>query len=152
MRFDLSFESNVSAPPLKVWEWITSLKGISSEMRPFFRMTAPEGVKNIEDLDVVPGRMLFRSRLFLFGFIPVDRSDITLIEFEKGSGFVEESPMGTMKLWRHERRIITAPGGSRIVDRLTFEPETASLFIGWFIRTVFRHRHRVLRKKLDLRW
>jgi ligand-binding SRPBCC domain-containing protein len=151
MRFDLSFESDVSAPPLKVWEWITSLKGISSEMRPFFRMSAPEGVMTIEDLDVVPGRMLFRSRVFLFGFIPVDRSDITLIEFEKGSGFVEESPMGTMKLWRHERRIITTPVGSRIIDRLAFEPETASSFIGWFIRIVFKHRHRVLRKKLDLR-
>jgi hypothetical protein len=112
MRFDILFESEVSASPPKVWEWITSLKGISSEMRPFFRMSAPKRVASIEDLDIVPGRTLFRSRVFLFGFIPVDYSDITLIEIERGSGFVEESPMGSMRLWRHERRIVPTPGGS----------------------------------------
>jgi len=82
----LTFESDVSAPPPKVWKRITSLKGISSDMRLFFLMTAPGGVADIEDLKIAPGRPLFRSRFFLFGFIPADLSDITLIEFEKGSG------------------------------------------------------------------
>ncbi len=112
-------------------------------------MTAPKGFESIEHSNVVLGKPLFRSKVFLFGFLPIDYSDITLIEFEKGSGFVEQSPMGSMKLWRHERRIIPTPGGCKIIDHLTFEPKMASAFTGWFIRTVFKHRHNVLRKNLN---
>jgi ligand-binding SRPBCC domain-containing protein len=147
--FDLSFESEVSASPQKVWEWIISLKGISSEMWPYFRMTAPKGFESLENLNIILGQPLFRSKVFLFGFLPIDYSDITLIEIEKGSGFVEKSPMGSMKLWRHERRIISTASGCKIIDHLTFEPKMATQIIGWFIRTVFQHRHKVLRKNLN---
>lgn len=146
--FDLTFESEVSSSPQKVWEWITSIKGISAEMWPYFRMTAPKGFDSIVNFNIILGQPLFRSKVFLFGFIPIDYSDITLIEMEKGSGFVEKSPMGSMKLWRHERRIIPTAGGCKITDHLTFEPKMASSLTGWFIRTVFRHRHRVLRRNL----
>lgn len=146
--FDLSFESEVSASPKKVWEWITSLKGISTEMWPYFRMTAPKGFDSIEHWNIILGQPLFHSKVFLFGFLPIDYSDITLIEIEKGSGFIEQSPMGSMKLWRHERRIISTVTGCKIIDHLTFEPKMASSFVGWFIRTVFQHRHSVLRKNL----
>ena len=146
--FKLSFESEVIASPTKAWEWITSWKGISSEMRPYFRMTAPEGIYSIENLNIILGQPLFRSQVFLFGFLPIDHSELTLIEFEKGSGFIEESPMGSMTLWRHEIRIIPTAGGCKIIDHLTFQPKMASSFVGWFIRTVFRHRHNVLRKNL----
>ena len=146
--FNLSFESEVSASPQKVWEWITSVKGILAEMRPYFRMTAPKGFDSIDNLNITLGQPLFHSKVFLFGFLPIDYSDITLIELEKGFGFVEKSPMGSMKLWRHERRISPTAGGCKITDHLTFEPKRASSFTGWFIRTVFKHRHRVLRKSL----
>ena len=147
-RIELSFESELTASPQKVWEWITSLQCILSEMRPYFRMTAPPGMESIQNVDIIPGRPLFRSRVYLFGFIPIDYSDLTLIAIDRGSGFIEQSPMGTMKLWRHERRIVEVPGGCRIIDSLTFEPAMASAIVGWFIRTVFRHRHAVLRRNL----
>ena len=145
---DFSFETPVSASPGKAWEWITSLRGISREIRPYFRMTAPKGIESISDLDIVTGRPLFRSRVFLFGFIPIDYSDLTLIEIEQGTGFIEQSPMGSMKLWRHERRIVPSAAGCTIRDHITFEPRMAASFTAWFMRKVFKHRHRVLKKNL----
>ena len=145
---EISIESSVKASPEEAWEWITSLQGISGEMSPYFRMTAPAGVTSINDVALVPGKPLFRSRVFLFCILPIDYSDITLVEINKGSGFIEQSPMGSMKLWRHDRRIVPAENGCRIVDHVTFEPRWASPVVGWFIRVVFRHRHRVLQKKL----
>ncbi len=117
-------------------------------MRPYFRMTSPAGVTSIDDFSIVAGKPLFRSRVFLFGVFPIDYSDITLIEIHRGSWFIEQSPMGSMKLWRHERRIVPTTGGCRIIDHVTFEPRWASPVVAWFIKAVFRHRHRVLQQNL----
>ena len=145
---EILLESSVTTSPEEAWAWITSLKGISEEMHPYFRMTAPAGVTSINDIAVDPGKPLFRSRVFLFCILPIDYSDITLVEINKGTGFIEQSPMGSMKLWRHERRIVPTADGCKIVDHVTFEPKWASPVVGWFIRVVFRHRHRVLQKRL----
>jgi hypothetical protein len=147
----LQFESKLSSSRGRVWEWITSLEGISAEMWPWLRMTAPKHVRNIADLEMKPGTRLFRSYVFLFGILPIDYSDLTLLEFDPGRGFVEESPMGSMKLWRHERRVVDCPADSSavlLVDRLTFQPRWAESLVGWFIRRVFEHRHKVLRERL----
>jgi len=74
-------------------------------------MTAPKGVESIQDVDFKLGQPLFRSTLLLFGAIPVDYSRLTVIKMEEGQWFVEESPMGSMKLWRHERYVVNFPGG-----------------------------------------
>ncbi len=150
-RFEFEFTSRLSGPPEAVWRWITSLEGISAEMRPWMRMSAPGGIGSILDLEVVPGQRLFRSTLYLLGFLPIDRSDLTLVEIEPGRGFVEQSAMLSMRLWRHERRILDDPGdpaGVLLVDRLTFEPKLGGPLVGWFTRRFFEHRHRVLRARL----
>src|SRR5215211_513005 len=92
-------------------------------------------------------RSLFRSRVFLFGLLPIGYSHLTLLELTPRDGFVEESPMTSMHLWRHERRIHddSVGGTVTVVDRLTFEPKHARRVIAWFIGKVFEHRHRVLR-------
>jgi len=148
-QVELSFESEITASPAKTWEWITSIKGISAEMRPYFRMTVPRGVESIKDLNITPGQALFRSRIYLFGFLPIGHSDLTLIEMKEGEGFIEQSPMDSMKLWRHERRIVPTSNGSRVIDHLTFQPKWATGVTAWFIRTAFRHRHKVLRRNLN---
>ena len=145
----LQFESQLFASRERVWEWITSTAGISAELWPFFRMTVPRHVRSLADVELTPGTRLFRSYIFLFGVLPIDYSDLTLIELERGRGFVEQSPVGSMKLWRHERRIIDdSPGAEtvRLVDRLTFEPRFARGLVQWFIRRTFEHRHAVLRQ------
>lgn len=146
--FTLEFESTLAAPPDRVWRWATSVDGILAEMRPLMRMTVPRGVNSILDLHVEPGKPLARCWVLLFGFIPIDRSDLTLVEIDDGRGFVEESPMLSMRRWRHERTIEPVGHGSRLTDRLTFEPRLGGPVVKWFISVVFRHRHAVLRRGL----
>ena len=71
-------------------------------MWPFFRMTVPKGVVSLNDVDIQLGVRMFRSYVFLFGVLLIDYSDMTLLELDIGEGFTEQSPMGSMKLWRHE--------------------------------------------------
>ena len=146
----LQFESKLNASRERVWEWITSPDGIRAEMWPIFRMTIPSRVRTLADVEVRPGIPLFRSYILLFGVLPIDYSDLTLIELDQGRGFVEESPMGSMKLWRHERRIVdcpTDPSAVVLTDHLTFQPRWASPLVRWFIRRTFEHRHAVLRER-----
>lgn len=150
----LRFESKLYASPERVWDWITSIEGISAEMWPFFRMTTAKGIRSLRDLRITPGIRIFRSWVFLFGVLPIDYSEMTLLELNEGKGFVEQSPMGSMRMWRHERRIDPCPGDSSavlLVDQLTFIPRFASRFVAWFIRRVFMHRHEVLRRNLAAR-
>lgn len=144
----LRFESELNAPRERVWAWITSAAGVSAEMRPLLRMTWPKGVRSLDELDIRPGERMFRSRVFLFGVLPFDYSDMTLLEFSPGHGFLEQSPMGSMKVWRHERRIRPSavdPARTVLTDELTFEPKRARRLVSWFIRLFFMHRHDVLR-------
>jgi len=60
--------------------------------------------------------------------------------------------MGSMKLWRHERYIApcaSEPEAVLLVDQLTCQPRMARGLVGWFIRRVFTHRHKVLRENLN---
>lgn len=114
--YTLNFESQTSVSASEAWNWITSFSGISSEIKPLLNMTAPKGVESIQDIDFKLGEPLFRSTLLLFVAIPVDYSRLTVIEMEEGQWFVEESPMGSMKLWQHERYVVDAPEGAVIRD------------------------------------
>jgi ligand-binding SRPBCC domain-containing protein len=144
----LTFESRLASPPNEVWKWITSVDGISAELAPIMKMTAPASMTGLADVTVTPGKRLFRSWVLLFGVVPIDRSDLTLLSIDPGKGFVEESPMLSMKLWRHERSISASGDGTTLTDKLTFEPRFARGAIAGFIRKVFEHRHRVLRARL----
>ena len=93
------------------------------------RMPVPRGIRRLTDVDAVPGQPLFFSWILLFCVLPVDWSRLTLLEIDDGRGFVEQSPMGSMRTWRHE-------------------PRFAAPLVGWFVRRFFAHRHAVLRKHL----
>ena len=143
------FESKLSQPKDQIWKWMTSVEGISAELWPLLRMTTPRGVHNLADLNFKSGRRLFRSYLLLFGFLPIDYSDLTLVEFNS-DGFIEQSPMGFIKFWRHERFLEVResnPSQVFLVDKLTFEPLIAQNFAKWFTRKLFEHRHVVLRRR-----
>src|SRR5438067_106868 len=108
-QVELTFRSELSAPRDRVWAWVTSMEGISRELWPILRMTAPRGVKSIGDVPIEPGNPLFRSWILLFGIIPIDRSDLTLLSLDVGKRFVEQSPMLSMSLWRHVRTLSSTP-------------------------------------------
>jgi ligand-binding SRPBCC domain-containing protein len=143
---ELTFCSEVAAPQDRVWHWITSIEGISQELAPLARMTVPRGIENLSQLNLEPGKPLFRSWVLLLGFLPIDRSDLTLVSLEPGEGFLERSPMLSMKTWQHERRLQSKDDGTLLTDRLTFEPRTATSLVRWFVRKLFEHRHAVLRR------
>ena len=146
--FHLEFRSELRVPPAQAWGWITSVEGILRELRPWMRMTVPRGVARLDDVAIVPGRPLFRSRLYVLGFIPFGHSDLILLELNDGKGFVELSPMTGMKLWRHERSIEPRGTGCTLTDRLAFEPRFAGRLMARFVRRTFAHRHAVLRRDL----
>ncbi|MDZ7855851.1 hypothetical protein [Sphaerotilus sp.] len=146
----LRFESRLPVPQSLLWQWITSVEGIRAELWPLMRMTLPRGVRSLADLPATPGVPLFRSWILLAGVLPIDHSDLTLQEINPGHGFVEQSAMGSMALWRHERRIVVdagGPGTVLLVDELNFRPRLARRLVAWFVHRLFEHRHAVLRAR-----
>lgn len=148
MQQVLSIETAVAASPEEAWSWITSFQGISKEMAPYLHMSAPAGVEDLSSVSFELGDRMFRSWITLFGVLPIDYSDLTLVSLNPGIGFVEQSPMGSMKLWRHERRVSPYGNGSKVSDTLTFEPRFAGGLVSKVVRAFFSHRHRMLEKNL----
>jgi ligand-binding SRPBCC domain-containing protein len=136
----------------EAWDHATSFEGINYELMPIMRMTAPKGFRRLDPSSVVLGQRLFRSWVLLFGFIPFEYDDLTLVELEPGRRFLERSPMLSMSLWQHERIVEPDPqGGCVVTDNLTFEPRLplmrplARRIVGF----QFRHRHRRLRRRFE---
>ena len=140
----LKFESQVNASLEQVWQSITSLEGLTAEMMPFMRLTAPKGFKTLSD--IYPRKNNFKSYVLLFGIIPIDTTDLNLKSLILHNGFVEESNMASMKYWRHKRSLKGVSAYQvLIIDELTFEPcrfANISIFI---IKKFFVHRHKKLK-------
>lgn len=148
MQYTDKYSTHLAASQKEVWEWITSMEGISKEMSPYVHMSAPAGVTNLQSVPFEPGKRLFRSWITLFKIIPFDYSDLTFESFEEGVGFAEQSPMGSMRSWRHVRSIIPAQTGCILTDEVTFKPRFAGFIANKIVRAFFRHRHRKLRHYL----
>lgn len=143
----LKFESKLKATPEQVWKRITSVEGLTSEMWPIFTMTAPKEIKTLDDIYTQADKILFRSWILLGGIIPVDYTDLRLKSLDSGKGFVEESNMGSMKYWRHERKVVPLEQGYTVViDELTFEPRYLKKLSQVVVRYFFNHRHKNLKK------
>ena len=116
-------------------------------------MTLPRGVERLDPESVELGKPLGRSWVLLFGLLPFDYDDVTLVELEPGHRFLERSSMLSMRRWQHERIVepVEADGGgggsSRVTDRITMEPRLGlpGSAVRPLLRAVFRHRHRRLR-------
>ena len=142
----LTFESRLAANPQQVWEWICSIEGISREMSPILQMSSPRELQSITAIPFRAGVPMFRSWIRLGGIIPIDYSDLTLVSLTPGVGFVEESPMGSMRLWRHARQLSTLDdGGCLITDTLTFTPRVGGRLAVACVKYFFTHRHKRLR-------
>jgi ligand-binding SRPBCC domain-containing protein len=142
-------ESIVSASPDVVWARVSTFEGVNYELRPLMRMTAPGSVRALDPSDVVLGERIFRSWVLLFGVLPIDYDDLTLVRLEPGRGFHERSSMLSMKVWEHERTLEPSGAGCLVRDRLSFHPRMPGMgpLLDRVIRRLFAHRHRRLRRQ-----
>lgn len=143
----ITFESRIPRPAAELWRWSTSARGVQAEMAPILKMTFPDGMQRIPQDQGSLGKPLGNCRFLLFGLVPVDLSRLTFVEMEPGRRFVEQSPLLSMKLWRHERVIEPAEDGARVIDTLEFTPRMASGIVAWFVGRFFAHRHKMLRRQ-----
>lgn len=146
-RAEISVSSEVNADTETVWARVIDPAGINYELRPLMRMTVPRGIPHFGLDNPEPGH-IGRSWVLLFGLIPFDYDDITLVRVELERGFLERSTMLSMRLWEHERTL-TPVGNDHcaITDRVAFEPRLPlpGTWLRPLIRFVFQHRHRRLR-------
>ena len=141
--------SRLAAPPEVVWARVSTVAGVNSELRPIVRMTAPRGLDSLVHTDVVLGARLFRSWILLFGLVPIDYDDLTLVRLDPGRGFHERSPMLSQRVWEHERTLEPEGTVCLLTDRLRFEPRPPipAALVERVVRLLFRHRHRRLRER-----
>jgi hypothetical protein len=131
-----------------VWAHCSSMQGVSRELWPWLRMTYPKGAESLVSAPLVSGQPLFRSTLFLLGALPIDWSDLTLIEVEPGRRFLERSTMASQRIWEHERLLEPVKGGTRISDRLQWRgrfPGAGAVF-AVVVPFLFKWRHHRLNR------
>jgi ligand-binding SRPBCC domain-containing protein len=145
---ELTFATKVAASAEEVWAWSTSISGIKSEMWPIMKMTFPKEMTHIGK-DTTLRKPLCRCKFLLFGIFPVDMSKLTFVELEPGRRFVEQSPLLSMRFWRHERVVTPTRDGACVTDRLQFSPHFASPVVAWFVKLFFGHRHAVLSRSFS---
>lgn len=144
-------ESGVDAPAEQVWARVVTPEGINHELRPWMTMSMPRGARSLT-VDTVPiGTTIGRSWLRLFGVLPFDYDRLTIAELQPGRSFREESTMGSMRQWRHERTVTPDGVGRTVVhDRITFRPRAGLRFaaplLAVGIGALFSHRHRRLQR------
>jgi ligand-binding SRPBCC domain-containing protein len=139
--------TEVPAPAADVWARVTSMEGVNHELRPWMRMTVPRAARGLTLDTVELNRPVGRSWVLALGVIPFDYDKVTLVERGPGLRFLERSPMGSMRLWQHER--VVEPRGDdacAVTDRLTFEPRIpgSRRLVRRIIERIFAHRHRRL--------
>lgn len=147
----ITFESTVPATPLELWNWSTSVQGIGTEMAPILKLHSREGSIDVPQNQDSLGKVLGKCTFLLFGILPIDQSKLTFVEVEPGRRYVEQSPLLSMKRWRHERIIAPGIDGTSVIDKLDFTPRFFGGFAKWFISRLWKHRHAVLRRQFQER-
>lgn len=147
-RAEIEVSSELEAGAEAVWARAIDPAGINYELGPLMRMTIPAWAADFGLDDPEPGH-IGRSWVLLFGLIPFDYDDITVVRVEPGRGFLERSTMLSQRLWEHERTL--DPLGEnrcRITDRVAWEPRLPipAALLRPLVHNTFRHRHRRLRR------
>ena len=132
-----------------VWAWVVTPEGINDEFWPWLTMSMPAAASDLTIDTLELGQPIGRSWIRLFGVLPVDYDDLTIVEVEPGRRFLEQSRLFSAPTWQHERVVEPVDSAtSRITDRLTFAPRRGFGLLGpRIIRLIFVYRHRRLRRR-----
>jgi len=138
--------SLVSAPAADVWARVVTPEGINDEFRPWLTMSMPAAASGLTIDTLELGKPIGRSWLRLFGVLPVDYDDLTIVELEPGRRFLERSRLFSAPQWQHERTVEPVDAtSSSVTDRLMFTPRRGFGLLGpRIIRFLFWYRHRRL--------
>lgn len=150
MTTTIEHHIEVAAAAPAVWARVVDPEGINYEMRPWMTMRMPRGATELTVETIPLGRPVGRAWLRLFGVIPFDYDHLTIVELEPGSRFLERSTMLSMRHWEHERTLTPVAGGTRVNDRVTFQPRLPipglTPLLARVVDAFFKHRHRRLKK------
>jgi hypothetical protein len=140
--------SQLRASAGDVWARAVTIEGINDEFRPWLTMSVPKGAAELSIDTVELGTSIGRCWVRLFGALPVDYDELTIVELEPGRRFLERSRLFSAPRWQHERIVEPVDANtSRLTDRLTFTPRRGFGLLGpRIIRAIFWHRHRRLRR------
>ena len=141
--------SHLGATTAQVWDRVITPEGIRDEMRPYLRMTLPPGVARLDPESIELGKKIGRSWILLFGLLPFDYDDITVVRLDPERGFLERSRMLSQRVWEHERTIEPRDGGGcTITDRVSWQPRFGlpASPLRPVIARFFRHRHKRLQR------
>jgi hypothetical protein len=132
-----------------VWAGVTTAAGINDEFWPWLRMTSSRSLREHGLAAVKVGERVCRSWVLLFGVLPVDFDDITLVRLQPPRGFLERSRMLSQRTWEHERTIEEASDGAILTDRISYEPRLPipDAILRRIYTLIFKHRHRRLRRR-----
>jgi len=141
-------ETALRASAARVWDHASSMAGVNRELWPLVQMTYPPTMKRLTPETVPLRRRAFRSWLLLFGLLPIEYDDLTLIELEPGRGFLEVSRLFSMREWRHRRTVLPTAEGCILRDEVDCTPRWpwSGPFLVPLFRFVFALRHRALRR------
>lgn len=151
----LEIGTDLVAPPGTLWVHATSIAGIVYELGPWLRMTVPRGLDAEAFAASLAGpgtelpAALGRSWILLFGAVPFDWDNLVIAEVEPGRRFLERSTTLSMRVWQHERTIEPRGDGSRVVDRLRWEPRALvpRAVARRIVTAIFNHRHERLAER-----
>ncbi len=147
--FTLGIRSDIAASPGEIWDRALTAKGVNYELWPLMRMTFPTELPTEREAPQLLGKRLFRSWVLLFGFLPIDYDDITIVEYEAGRRFLERSTMLSMRVWEHERVVTPTDEGSTVTDKLRFQARIplSGYLLRFVVKGLFTWRHRRLRRR-----
>jgi len=140
------------APAQEVWSHATKMEGVNAELAPLARMTSPSDAAGRSIHDMPLGRTAFVSWILLFGVLPVERWQLTMIEVGPGRRFLERSRTAMLTAWEHERTVDAEGAYTRVTDRVRIEPRlrVAGSIVVRTARILFDNRHRNLARMFGL--
>lgn len=140
--------SLLPAPAADVWARAVTPAGINDEFRPWLTMSVLAGADGITIDSLELGTSVGRCWVRLFGVVPIDYDDLTIVELDPGRRFLEQSKLFSAPQWQHERTVDPVDDAScRLTDRLEFTPRRGLGLLGpLLVRLIFGHRHHRLRR------